>query len=38
MLEKQQVAVLAERIAALLLEINRRFGTRSRPRRATSAI
>jgi uncharacterized repeat protein (TIGR03847 family) len=26
-LEKQQVAVLAERIAALLLEINRRFGT-----------
>ena len=27
MLEKQQVAVLAERIAALLLEINRRFGT-----------
>jgi len=25
-LEKQQVAVLAERIAALLLEINRRFG------------
>lgn len=27
MLEKQQVAVLAERISALLLEINRRFGT-----------
>ncbi|HNF06301.1 MAG TPA: DUF3090 family protein, partial [Mycobacterium sp.] len=27
MLEKQQVAVLAERIAALLIEINRRFGT-----------
>ncbi|HSA40861.1 MAG TPA: DUF3090 domain-containing protein [Mycobacterium sp.] len=27
MLEKQQVAVLAERIAALLVEINRRFGT-----------
>lgn len=26
-LEKQQVEVLAERIAALLLEINRRFGT-----------
>jgi uncharacterized repeat protein (TIGR03847 family) len=26
-LEKQQVAVLAERIEALLLEINRRFGT-----------
>ena len=26
-LEKQQVAVLAERIAALLVEINRRFGT-----------
>ncbi|MBI3227308.1 MAG: DUF3090 domain-containing protein [Mycolicibacterium cosmeticum] len=26
-LEKQQVAVLAERISALLLEINRRFGT-----------
>ena len=26
-LEKQQVAVLAERIGALLLEINRRFGT-----------
>ncbi len=26
-LEKQQVAVLAERIAALLTEINRRFGT-----------
>jgi len=26
-LEKQQVAVLAERIAALLLKINRRFGT-----------
>ena len=26
-LEKAQVAVLAERIAALLLEINRRFGT-----------
>ena len=35
-LEKQQVAVLAERIAALLLEINRRFGTRSRPRPVTS--
>jgi len=27
MLEKQQVAVLAERIGALLLEVNRRFGT-----------
>jgi uncharacterized repeat protein (TIGR03847 family) len=27
MLEKQQVAVLAERIGALLLEIHRRFGT-----------
>jgi uncharacterized repeat protein (TIGR03847 family) len=27
MLEKQQVAVLAERISALLVEINRRFGT-----------
>ena len=27
MLEKQQVAVLAERIAALLVEVNRRFGT-----------
>jgi uncharacterized repeat protein (TIGR03847 family) len=27
LLEKQQVAVLAERIAALLIEINRRFGT-----------
>lgn len=27
MLEKQQVAVLAERISALLQEINRRFGT-----------
>ena len=26
-LEKQQVAVLAERIGALLLEVNRRFGT-----------
>jgi uncharacterized repeat protein (TIGR03847 family) len=26
-LEKQQVALLAERISALLLEINRRFGT-----------
>ena len=26
-LEKQQVAVLAERIGALLVEINRRFGT-----------
>ncbi|MFV0494539.1 DUF3090 domain-containing protein [Mycobacterium sp.] len=26
-LEKQQVAVLAERIEALLLEVNRRFGT-----------
>jgi len=26
-LEKQQVAVLAERISALLVEINRRFGT-----------
>ena len=32
MLEKQQVAVLAERIAALLIEINRRFGTRCRRR------
>src|SRR6478736_5462083 len=30
-LEKQQVAVLAERIAALLLEINRRFGTPTPP-------
>ena len=30
-LEKQQVAVLAERIGALLLEVNRRFGTPSRP-------
>ncbi|MCB1263541.1 MAG: DUF3090 domain-containing protein [Mycobacterium sp.] len=27
MLEKQQVAVLAERIGALLVEVNRRFGT-----------
>lgn len=27
MLEKQQVAVLAERIGALLAEVNRRFGT-----------
>jgi len=27
MLEKQQVAVLAERISALLSEVNRRFGT-----------
>lgn len=27
MVEKQQVAVLAERITALLLEVNRRFGT-----------
>ena len=26
-LEKQQVAVLAERIGALLVEVNRRFGT-----------
>ena len=26
-LEKQQVAVLAERIGALLIEVNRRFGT-----------
>lgn len=26
-LEKQQVAVLAERIGALLLEVHRRFGT-----------
>lgn len=26
-LEKQQVAVLAERIGALLFEVNRRFGT-----------
>jgi uncharacterized repeat protein (TIGR03847 family) len=26
-LEKQQVAVLAERISALLIEVNRRFGT-----------
>src|SRR2546421_12026693 len=26
-LEKQQVAVLAERIDALLVEVNRRFGT-----------
>ena len=30
MLEKQQVAVLARRIAALLIEIKRRFGTRCR--------
>ena len=30
--EKQQVAVLAERIGALLAEVHRRFGTRCRPR------
>ena len=36
--EKQQVAVLAERIAALLVEINRRFGTPLPPESAVADL